>query len=271
MHTHSTFCGHAVTPLAEMVRAAEDAGVSVMAATEHYPLPDSLREYSYASMPLDRLAEYETAVLAQRELHPGMQILLGCELDWLGADDERALTSDDLSRFDIVLGSVHFIDGWLFNSSRSKARWDDVDVDEMWDRYVELWCAAAVSDMPYTVMAHPDVIKKFGRYPSHGRLEGMYDRMVEAAVAGGRMIEVNTSGAHVACGEFYPAPELLSRFCRAGVSCTVGTDAHRAEHIARDIEKAYASLYEAGYREVAVPQVGGDIRMMAIEEGRRPL
>lgn len=265
MHTHSTFCGHAVTSLSDMVQAAEDAGVAAMAATEHYPLPESLSEYSYASMPFERLGEYESAVLAQRSLHPGMQILLGCELDWLGPDDERRLSPQDLSKFDIVLGSVHFIDGWLFNSSRNKDRWDDVDVDEMWERYVDLWCDAAASDMPYTVMSHPDVIKKFGRYPARGDLSRMYERMAEAAAAGGRMVEVNTSGGYVPCSEYYPSPDLLACFRRAGVRCTVGTDAHRAEHIARDIEKAYGYMYESGYREVAVPQVGGDVRMIPIE------
>lgn len=265
MHTHSTFCGHAATSLQDMVRAAQDAGVSTMAATEHYPLPESLSEYSYASMPFDRLEEYEKAVLEQRSLYPGMQILLGCELDWLGDDDERVPFFGDLSRFDIVLGSVHFIDGWLFNSSRSKDRWDDVDVDGLWERYVDLWCEAAASDMPYTVMSHPDVIKKFGRYPTHGRLDRMYERMAEAAAAGGRIVEVNTSGGYAPCAEYYPSPGLLACFRRAGVGCTVGTDAHCADHIARDIEKAYAYMYESGYREVAVPQVGGDVRMIPIE------
>ena len=95
--------------------------------------------------------------------------------------------------------------------------------------------------------------------------ELIYERMAEAAASRGRMVEVNTSGRYAACAEYYPSSDLLACFCRAGVRCTVGTDAHCADHIARDIEKAYAYMYESGYREVAVPQVGGGVRMIPIE------
>ena len=265
MHTHSTFCGHAFNTLEEMVEAASQAGITAMAATEHFPLSPAFKEYSFASMPMSKLHDYAAAVRDVRGRYPHMQILLGCELDWLGENEDRGITPDSFADYDIVLGSVHFIDGWLFNSSRCKDRWTDIDPDEIWERYVDLWCEAAASAMPYTVMAHPDVIKKFGYYPKRAKLSGMYDRMAEAAVAGGRMVEVNTSGKFTACGEYYPSLDLLKRFQQAGVKCTVGTDAHRAEHIARDIREAYAFMHEAGYREVAVPLVGGGVRMMSIE------
>ena len=84
MHTHSTFCGHAFNTLEEMVEAALDAGIAALAATEHYPLSPAFKEYSFASMPSTRLDEYADAVCNVRERYPHMQILLGCELDWLG-------------------------------------------------------------------------------------------------------------------------------------------------------------------------------------------
>ncbi len=265
MHTHSTFCGHAQDSLADMMKAAHNAGITSVAATEHYPLAASFEDASHASMPPERLGEYKRAVLAQRDLYPDMEILLGCELDWLGPDEDRGITAQDFDEFDIVLGSVHFIDRWLFNTSRHKDRWETVDVDAVWRAYIDLWCEAATSAMPYTVMAHPDVIKKFGRYPKRINLDDAYECMAQAAKEGGRMIEVNTSGKFTPCGEYYPGPALLKAFCRAGVPCTVGTDAHRVEHIDRDIREAYAYMRAAGYREVAVPLRGGGVRMMAIE------
>ena len=113
-------------------------------------------------------------------------------------------------------------------------------------------------------MSHPDLAKKFGYYPSFN-LERLYNEMAEAARAGGRMVEVNTSGAYYACAEMFPAPGLLAAFCRAGVPCTVGTDAHVPANVARDIEKAYRLMYEAGYRTVTVPTADGDRRAIAIE------
>ncbi len=264
LHTHSDFCGHAKDSLAAMVDAAAQANVSVLGVTEHYPLPSTWEEAAYASMPANRLDEYRAAVADQRRAHPQMEILLGCELDWLGVDDERGLTSADFAEFDIVLGSVHFIDGWLCNSSRYKEGWEGADYDALWERYVDLWCEAAQSSLPFTVMAHPDVIKKFACYPSIFDLEAAWERMAEAARLGNRMVEVNTSGRFNPCAEYYPAPGLLTAFCRAGVPCTVGTDAHCTAHVARDIREAYSYMEAAGYTHVAVVQRGGGLRMMRI-------
>ncbi|MFR4999906.1 MAG: histidinol-phosphatase [Slackia sp.] len=259
MHTHSAFCGHAKDPLSAMVDAAEREGVRAMAATEHYPIPDELDPTGHSSMPAADLEAYCAAVIEQRAAHPGMELLLGCELDWLGADETRDLAAEDFDCFDIVLGSVHFIDGWLVNSRKSAHRWAEADVDAVWRRYIELWCDAAASDAPFTAMAHPDVVKKFGYRPSFD-MGPYYDRMVEAAVAGGRMIEVNTSGAASPCDEMYPSAALLARFARAGVPCTVGTDAHEAAHIARGVAEAYRYMYAAGYRKLAVPGYGRALR-----------
>ena len=131
--------------------------------------------------------------------------------------------------------------------------------DVIWRRYFETWCDAAASDAPFTVMAHPDLAKKFGYYPSYD-LVPLYRQAAEAARAGGRMVEVNTSGSYYACKEMFPAPALLRQFCRAGVPCTVGTDAHRPDHVARDVEAAYRLMYECGYRTVTVPTATGDRR-----------
>ncbi len=260
MHTHSTFCGHAKDSLADMAKAAEHAGVAAMAATEHYPI-GRLDPTCHASMPADRLDSYCDAVVAERAQHPDMPLLLGCELDWLGADEDRNLTPEQFERFDIVLGSVHFVDGWLINGRRQAARWETADIDAVWRRYIDLWCEAAASDAPFTVMSHPDVVKKFGHYPTFS-LAPAYKRMAQAAAAGGRMIEVNTSGLYAPCAEMYPAVDLLREFERAGVACTVGTDAHEAGHVARGIETAYDIMRAAGYDALAVPGYGRTVRFI---------
>lgn len=127
-------------------------------------------------------------------------------MDYLGALEDRQLTEDALAPFRFRLLSVHFIDGWAFDDPDQKARWTEPGApDAIWRRYGELWCeAASNTSLPYDAMSHPDLAKKFGYYPSFN-LERLYNEMAEAARAGGRMVEVNTSGAYYACAEMFPA------------------------------------------------------------------
>lgn len=259
-HTHTGFTGHGEGTVAELVDAAAAAGVSTIAVTEHYPLSAAIDPDSYVSMPMERMGEYLADIAAAQLAHPELEVIAGCELDWLGDDEDRDLAAHDFSPFGIVLGSVHFVDLWPFDDPAQRGRWDEVGADEIWRRYFEVWCeAVSCKEAPFSVMAHPDLVKKFGFWPSFDP-QPLYDAAAEACAAAGRMVEVNTSGAHYACAEMFPAPTLLSAFCRAGVPCTVGTDAHCAANVARGIRDGYRLMHEAGYRVLTVPTRDGDRR-----------
>ena len=214
-------------------------------------------------MHADRLPEYFERILAQRAKYPDMEVLVGCELDWLGQGEDRAFAPDEFDRFDIVLGSVHFLDLWPFDDPAQRGYWDEVGPDYIWRRYFEVWCEAVVSKAPFTVMAHPDLVKKFGRRASFDPID-LYKQAAQAASEAGRMIEVNTSGLTYACKEMFPSQGLLREFCRAGVPCTLGTDAHTVTDVDRNIEAGYRWMYEAGYREVTVVVPGGDRRTIVL-------
>lgn len=265
-HCHSRYCGHGEGEVEEYARAAEAAGITTLAFTEHFPLTPAFDPDKYLSVTPENLPRYLEAVEQARRDHPALEIITGCEMDYLGPDEDRTITEADLAPFSLVLGSVHFVDAWPFDDPAQRDRWNEPGaVDAIWARYGALWCAAASDPaQPFDVMAHPDLAKKFAFYP-YFELAPYFERMAEAARAGERMIEVNTSGSYYACEEMFPAPTLLAAFCRAGVPCTVGTDAHTPANVARDIERAYALMYEAGYRVVTVPTASGDRREIPIE------
>ena len=263
-HTHTGFCGHAEGTVDELVEAAQAAGISTLAVTEHYPLTAAFDPKEFLSMPASRLEEYCHAVHAAREAHPDIDVLLGCEFDWLGDDEDRDLAQIDFGRFEVILGSVHFVDGWAFDSQNTLERWEEVGPDTVWRHYFETWCEAVLSDLPFTVMSHPDLVKKFAYYPSFDPA-ALYKDAAEALRASGRMAEVNTSGSYYPCKEMYPAPTLLREFNKAGIPMTVGTDAHLPGNVSRDIGLAYRLLYECGYREITVPTKDGDRRCITIE------
>lgn len=265
-HCHCVYSGHGTGTIAEYADAAAAAGLTTLAFTEHFPLSAAFDPDEYLSMRPQMVNAYLAEIDEARARHPQIEFVTGTEMDYLGALEDRQLTEEALAPFRFRLLSVHFIDGWAFDDPDQKARWKEPGApDAIWRRYGELWCeAASNASLPYDAMSHPDLAKKFGYYPSFS-LEPLYDEMAEAARAGGRMVEVNTSGGYYACAEMFPAPGLLAAFCRAGVPCTVGCDSHDPANVARDIERAYGLMYEAGYRSVTVPTATGDRRSITIE------
>lgn len=264
-HTHTVYSGHGHGTVEELVAAAVEVGVTTLAITEHYPLSDAMDPTHTVSLSQDEEPRYLCEIEAQRALSLPIDLVCGCEVDWLGAQEDRVFTQESWAPYAWILGSVHYLDGWAFDDPALVDTWQEHgSVNDIWNRYFEVWCEAASSSMPFHAMSHPDLVKKFGFYPTCD-MSANYNRAVEAVKSADRMIEVNASGLYCPCKQAYPSQELLSLFCKAGVECSVGSDAHTPENVVRGIEDAYRLMREAGYRFVTVPTADGDRRRIPLE------
>lgn len=251
LHVHTSRCGHARGTLDEYVDAARAADVSIIAFSDHLPLPAGF-DAGYA-MPEHQLDAYVSDVLAARERSTasgGPEVLLGIEADWLpGHEDilDHALASHP---FDLVLGSVHFVDGWAFDDPRLIDGYDAWEIDDLWARYFDELATAALSRR-FDVMAHPDLIKKFRRFPTSDPAD-LYSRAAAAFALAGVAVEVNTAGLRKPCAEMYPAAGFLAACRSCGVPATVGSDAHAPEEVGEGAPSALAALRDAGYDDLCV-------------------
>jgi histidinol-phosphatase (PHP family) len=253
-HIHTEKCGHGTGSVAQMVGAAVFAGLSGIVLTEHLPLPDDLDPTHHLAMPSAEFAGYAAEVQEQAARVRGLQVVLGAEADWLpGREDFTAQTRAHAGRLgvEVLLGSVHFIDDWAFDDPHHLERWDESSVDDVWTTYFSTWCEAASSGL-FDVMAHPDLVKKFGHRPTFDTRE-LYLEAAASAAKGGVLIEVSTGGLRKPVGELYPGPELLSAFHSAGVGATVGSDAHDPSEVGYALDMAYQALSTAGYDRVMFP------------------
>lgn len=245
-HVHTQLCRHAVgTPL-EYVAAAEEAGVAIMTFTDHLPLLDG-SETDYA-MRWQDLPGYVADIGQLRRRAASPEVLLGIEADWTpGCEGElRAVLAE--YPFDVVLGSVHFIDDWAFDDPDLTARYAEWDIDSLWMRYFGDLAEAASTGL-FDVMAHPDLIKKFGYRPSFDPA-ALYEEAARAFAKAGVAIEVNTAGLRKPCRELYPSAAFLEVCARHGVPASVGSDAHRPEDVGAGWEEARDALLAAGYDSV---------------------
>lgn len=193
------------------------------------------------------LDHYVEVVLAAKAA--GLPVVLGLEVDFYR---DRM---DDVARllagypFDVLLGSVHWLGAWGFDNwevAAFAAAWDGRAVEDIWCTYTEALEELAASGT-CDVLAHPDLVKVYGRRPGVATLDECHARMAEAAARSGMAAEVSSAGLRKPAAEEYPAPSLLAEFKRLGVPVTTASDAHRIEHVADRRPELRGVLVAAGY------------------------
>jgi histidinol-phosphatase (PHP family) len=231
------------------VARARARGVGEIAFTEHVyrfaEARDWLADDFWRGEATEDVAAYMDAVAAARAA--GLPVLGGIEMGWLADRRDEIAAFLHGRPFDVVLGSVHFLDGHAIDDPTDPDR-DRLPVAELWTRYLEQLVAAARSGL-YDVMSHPDLPKVFGRRIPPD-LDGLLDDAVAAIAETGVAVECSSAGLRKPVGELYPEPSLLARFRRAGVPVTLSSDAHSPEDVARDYPTAVAALRGAGYETI---------------------
>ncbi|MFA5327763.1 MAG: histidinol-phosphatase HisJ family protein [Prolixibacteraceae bacterium] len=175
-----------------------------------------------------------------------IQIRYGIELDYFpGKEDELKQIIDSIP-VDYVIGSIHFIDDWNFDTDQSLyGKWTN---DKLYEMYFELVQKAAKSDL-FDIIGHIDIIKKFRVYPETN-LDMLFDDTIRIIKEHNVVVELNTGGMDRPCAEYTPSPKLLEMCYNHHVPVTLSSDAHRVEHIARHYESAIELLKRIGFSEI---------------------
>lgn len=251
-HIHTSLCGHARGEMEQYLEEAGKKGLKEIGFSDHAPMYWLAADCRDPGLAMDDslFPGYVSRVLKLREITPELSIRLGVEVDYIPGWEKEAEKIISEYPFDYVIGSVHFIDGWAFDHPSYIDGYGSRDIEEIYRSYYDLLCRAAVSGI-FDIMAHPDLVKKFGYRPDR-ELTAFYRQAARAFAGAGVCVEVNTAGLRVPAGEIYPSPEFL-RICRLeGVPASTGSDAHAPELVGANFGQAIDLLKEAGYDEVAV-------------------
>jgi histidinol-phosphatase (PHP family) len=156
--------------------------------------------------------------------------------------------------WDYVIGSVHFLRDHAVDMPGAFDVWGRGEsAEKVWKRYF-LTLAEAARTGQYDIMAHPDLVKVWGkgRAVPEGDLKRYYEPAIEAFAEMGVAVEVSTAGLRKPVGEIYPARGFLEMVCEAGCPISLSSDAHVPEHIGYEYDRALELLAEFGIDEVCV-------------------
>lgn len=254
-HTHTFRCGHAVGHEEEYIQQAVALGFSAVAITDHIPfywLPREAHDPTLAMAP-EELPAYVASVLALKERYRGtIEVLLGIEADYVEGREEELAHLLEAYPFDVVLGSVHWLDGFWVDapSSLEVYRQGPESVRAIWEAY---WnkLEKAIRTGLFDVMAHLDLPKKFGFYPEQP-LADLEDGILAALVGTGTAVEVSTAGRRKPVGEDYPSPAWLDRLVAAGVPLVLASDAHAPAEVGFGFGQLVSRLLDRGVQRVVV-------------------
>jgi histidinol-phosphatase (PHP family) len=178
---------------------------------------------------------------------------LGIEADFIPGREDRMAELLAAREFDYVVGSIHFVGDGALDYDRYDIWSAGSSPEKVWRTYFEWLAEAAMSGM-FDILAHPDLVKYWGRErPQPDRdLRYFYEVAMEGIAESGIAVEVSTAGLRKPVGELYPARAFLEMVVDAGNPIALSSDAHTPDDLGRDYEQALELLDDLGVRELAV-------------------
>lgn len=180
--------------------------------------------------------------------YPHLGVRVGLEAEYRIDDEGRIKQLLEQYPFDYVIGSVHEMNGWLFDMPDQETVHYKRDADELYRDYFSVITRAASCGL-FTTIGHFDLIKIFGVRPKTDILK-LADEALTMVAERGLTLEVNTNGRYKPIQEFYPERRLMEEIMRRGIEFTLGSDAHCAEVVGRDLDEASQILRQMGVHSV---------------------
>lgn len=247
-HNHSNWSDGG-SSLEEVCRKGKEMGLKVLGISDHYvDAPGEGYKEETWSMKLNRLEEYiHFLTQMKKELEDeDFSLKIGLEVDFFFENIDALMTKLADHPLDYLIGSVHYsgkfpvdhsIDDWVDLSEERK--------EEICEIYYEKLLGAACRK-EFLFIGHLDLPKKFGMIKNEKYFPHAI-KILDKLSENGGAIELNTAGWYKECNEQYPSLAILKEANKRKIPVIVNADAHSAEHLKRDFQRAAAILEEAGY------------------------
>lgn len=260
-HLHSSFSGDCNTPMEEQIKKAIDLDLEHVCFTDHLDLQYP-KEYGFFDLEVE---EYVKQLeLMKDKYKEKINIYLGIEF---GLVAEAARQYEELVKkfpFDFIIGSTHIID------------WKDPYFPDYWEgksrhqgmvEYFNCILKNIQSYNEFDSLGHLDYIIRYTDIPEDTRrnkdikfdnfeykeYKDVLDEILKHLIKHDKSLEINTGGYRHGLGAPNPGYSVLKRYKEMGGKLiTIGSDAHKPEHLAFEYHKAKELLLAVGYDKYVI-------------------
>jgi histidinol-phosphatase (PHP family) len=239
-HFHSAYSFDSEAPPVDMVEEALKKGLKEICFTEHKDLEP---QYFVVDFYDDSRVTASIKAL-QREYAGRIRIKKGVELDFQTEtipDFEKFI---DTYKFDYILASVHALEHEFVGPEFFHRKKPDEAFRLYFDEVLSLSTLKS-----FDILGHLDYVKRHSPVKLNPeKYESVLRRILDNIISNGKGVELNTSGWRHAPGEPYPSPFILKLYREMGGEIvTIGSDAHNAGDMGRDIDRGLKLLEEIGF------------------------
>ncbi len=249
-HTHTKFSSDSNTAPEDQIIAALEKGLSYLCFTDH----EDMDYCNPNEFQLD-ISSYTSYMEKLRNRYKSqIDIGIGIEIGLQPHLTERLSKFISSYPFDFVIGSSHMVqhmDPYFPEFWEGKEEKQSIlsYYEDTLKNIQSFDCFDVYGHIDYIIRYRPDKTKPY-RYTDYSDI---LDEILKQLIQKGKGIECNTAGFKHNLRQPNPEPALLTRYRELGGEIlTIGSDAHKPEHIAYDFYKIPQILKECGFRYYTV-------------------
>lgn len=203
--------------------------------------------------------------LVEKAKRDGFPVSIGVEADYFPGGEEELKELLSSYKFDYVIGSVHFLEGWGFDNPETQDLFKEKDLTALYAMLFDYVKGAASSGL-FHIIAHLDNLKVFNFRPDERKLAPMYEDVAATLKKADVATEINTGLAYrYPVKEACPSRTFLQILHKHGVPITLSSDAHFPDDIGTQLDEAVQMLSDAGYEEIVYFKEGKRIAIPLLD------
>lgn len=243
-HLHTNFSADSTYDMEEEILHAIEIGLEEICFCEHV-------DYEVSNLTFD-YEEYNQMFLNMKEKYKDKIILKkGIEFGIQQHTVKKFQDAYDQNNFDFVILSCHQVNNEEFWTQEFQIGKTQDEIHKLY--YNEIFHVIKKYN-DYSVLGHLDLIRRYDKEGNYdfSNIKDIVTKILKHIIAHDKGLEVNTSSYRYGIDDLTPSREILQLYKDLGGSIiTIGSDAHKKEHLGDQIKETMKELKEMGFETIA--------------------